>query len=258
MKQPVVIIGMGEMGGVFSRGFLCSGHPVYPITKESDTLQSISDIPEPVFALFAVGENDLHQAISSIPDPWRNTVGFLQNELLPYVWQNENIENPTVMAVWFEKKKGQDVKNLIPTTVYGPNSELIFNALSAIAIPCKIMNSSGDMAIELVKKNLFILAINITGLAVGGTTGELLSDHQEITQKIASEVLDIQEWLIGEKVPRKKLIDSVIEVFSIDPDHNCMGRSAPVRLERILAHAKRGGISLPELTRIWEDTSKTG
>ncbi len=32
MQQPVVIIGIGELGGVFAGAFLKNGHPVYPIT----------------------------------------------------------------------------------------------------------------------------------------------------------------------------------------------------------------------------------
>ncbi len=50
MKSPVIIIGIGEMGGVFARGFV----------------------------------------------------------------------QPTVISVWFEKKKGRDVKVLIPSPAYGP------------------------------------------------------------------------------------------------------------------------------------------
>ena len=40
MKQSVVVIGMGEMGGVFARGFLKSGHPVIPINRGDDIVAS--------------------------------------------------------------------------------------------------------------------------------------------------------------------------------------------------------------------------
>ena len=36
MKSPVVLIGIGEMGGVFARGFLRAGYPVYPATRVTD------------------------------------------------------------------------------------------------------------------------------------------------------------------------------------------------------------------------------
>ena len=36
MKSPVVLIGIGEMGAVFARGFLRAGYPVYPVTRQTD------------------------------------------------------------------------------------------------------------------------------------------------------------------------------------------------------------------------------
>ena len=33
MKQPIVIVSIGELGGVFARAFLRNGLPVYPITR---------------------------------------------------------------------------------------------------------------------------------------------------------------------------------------------------------------------------------
>ena len=46
MNKPVVIIGIGEMGGVFARGFLKSGHPVYPVNRSMDNEQAAEEIPE--------------------------------------------------------------------------------------------------------------------------------------------------------------------------------------------------------------------
>ena len=40
------------------------------------------------------------------------------------------------------------------------------------------------------------------------------------------------------------------EAFLGDPDHKCMGRSAPARLERALAHARAHGLHLPVLEEI--------
>ncbi len=37
MKNPVVIIGLGQIGGVFAKGFLSAGYPVYPVTFNMDT-----------------------------------------------------------------------------------------------------------------------------------------------------------------------------------------------------------------------------
>ena len=55
MKQPVVLIGVGEMGGVFARGLLRLGHPVYPVTRDTDISALASQLPEPAMVLVAVG-----------------------------------------------------------------------------------------------------------------------------------------------------------------------------------------------------------
>ena len=41
MKSPVVLIGIGEMGGVFARGFLRAGYPVYPVTRQTDLAEAV-------------------------------------------------------------------------------------------------------------------------------------------------------------------------------------------------------------------------
>jgi len=59
MKQPVVLVGIGEMGGVFARGLLRSGHPVHPVTREQSMAELAIDLPSPELVLIAVGEKDL-------------------------------------------------------------------------------------------------------------------------------------------------------------------------------------------------------
>ena len=54
MKSPVVIIGIGEMAGVFARGFLRSGYPVYPVTRDVDMQELAGKLPEPALVLLAV------------------------------------------------------------------------------------------------------------------------------------------------------------------------------------------------------------
>ena len=35
MNEPIVLVGIGEMGGVFARAFLRAGHPVYPVNRST-------------------------------------------------------------------------------------------------------------------------------------------------------------------------------------------------------------------------------
>jgi hypothetical protein len=98
MKQKVVIIGMGEMGGVFARGLLRAGYPVYPITRNMDLSAEASNITDPLLVLLAVGEGDLHTSLETVPPQWRERLVLLQNELLPRDWQNTGYQQPTVIV----------------------------------------------------------------------------------------------------------------------------------------------------------------
>lgn len=250
MKQPIVIIGIGEMGGVFARGFLRYGHPVFPVTRLMDIRKTAVENPDPVLVLVAVAENDLRPVLEIIPEPWQDRIGLLQNELLPRDWQARDLDTPTVISVWFEKKKGRDYKVLIPSPIYGPNARIIKESLELLDIPCRILTEAADLLFELVRKNLYILTTNIAGLVSGGTVGELWDKHNALALAVAGEVLDIQEWLATTRLPRARLVDGMVEAIQAGPAHLCTGRSAPARLERALKHADDAGLAVPKLREI--------
>lgn len=251
MNEPIVIIGIGELGSVFARGLLRCGHPVFPITRGMDMAKESESIPDPALVLVAVAENDLHPTLEQIPERWRDKLCLLQNELLPRDWQAHAIHDPTVIAVWFEKKQGQDVKVLLPSPVYGPQAALIQSALAAVNIPARSLSGSDELLYELVRKNVYILTINIAGLITGGTVSELWRDHQTLAREIADEVITIQEWLSDEELPRDRLIEGMLEAFASDPEHKCLGRTALSRLQRALAHADETGLAIPKLREIF-------
>ena len=99
-------------------------------------------------------------------------------------------------------------------------------------------------------KNLYILTSNIAGLKVGGTVGELWSDHQAFARAVADDVLALQEALTESRFEHEPLIQAMVEAFNGDPAHGCMGRSAPARLARALDHADRLGLEVPTLRTI--------
>lgn len=250
MKKPVILIGVGEMGGVFARGFLKAGHPVYPVTRGMNMNDGVRDWPEPEAVIVAVGEKDLDQTLKIIPDVWRSKLVLIQNELLPKNWETHGIKNPTVISVWFEKKPGKDVKVIIPSPVYGPKAQMVREALEAIKIPCRVLKNADELLFELILKNLYILTTNIAGLKVGGTVGELWAKHQTLACAIADDVLTIQFHLAGKEFDRNKLIKEMVKAFDGDPDHICMGRSAPTRLERALNIASDADLEIPALKGI--------
>lgn len=256
MKKFVILIGVGEMGSVFARGFLRAGYPVLPILRGMDLKDVAEEIPNPEWVVVAVGEKDLQEVLKGTPRVWQDRLVLLQNELLPRDWQAQRIFHPTVISVWFEKKSGQDVKVIIPSPVFGPAADVVKTALGSIGIPCAVLDREADLLFELVLKNLYILTVNIAGLKVGGTVGELWEKHQPLARGIAEDVLDIQFQMIGQELDRRRLIEGMVRAFHGDRTHQCMGRSAPSRLARAIAQADERGLQVSNLRSVFEGNQR--
>ena len=250
MKKPVVVIGIGEIGGVFARGLLRSGHPVLPVNRNDDIDQIATQYLDPEAVLLTVAEKDLHPALEGVPEMWRDRLCLVQNELLPRDWEQHGIQKPTVISVWFEKKPGMDVKPVVASPVFGPHVELLCDALEALAIPVDRIDSMENLLFELVRKNLYILTTNIAGLVVGGNVAELWQNHRTLAIEVAEDVLAIQSYLTGKKLDNKALIAAMLVAFDGDPAHGCTGRSAPARLQRALQLADEADLEVKTLRRI--------
>jgi hypothetical protein len=250
MKTPVVVIGIGEMGGVFARGLLRTGHPVYPVTRGVDMMEAAGELPDPELVLVAVAENDLHVTLEQLPSAWHSRVALLQNELLPRDWEQHGLQQPTVISVWFEKKPGQDAKVLIPSPVYGPRADILQASLGVIGIPARILADASELLFELVLKNVYIVTTNCAGLITGGSVSELWSAHRELAEAVAREVIGIQEALTERSFDADALLKGMLAAFDGDPDHQCTGRSAPARLARALQQADAAGLAVPRLREI--------
>ncbi|MEA3406071.1 MAG: hypothetical protein U9R28_10095 [Pseudomonadota bacterium] len=251
MKDPIIVIGLGELGSVFARGFLKTGHPVFPVTRDMDTQSVANTYPNPKAVLVAVGEADIANVLATCPDAWKDKLILLQNELLPRDWQAANIIEPTVISVWFEKKKGMDSKVVLPSPIFGANSRLVFNALASLDIPSFLVDSEAELTYELVRKNLYILTTNIAGLEVGGNVEGLMNEHAMVMNAVATDVLDIQDWLTNDKNDRERLMTGLIEAINGDLQHGCMGRSAPARLTRAIGFADEAGLEVTKLREIF-------
>lgn len=248
-NKSIVVVGLGEMGSVFARGFLRSGCTVQPVTRNMSMHDVAKVNPDPTLVLIAVGEADLHQQLKNVPDVWKDKLVLLQNELLPRDWQQYSLD-PTVISVWFEKKKGQDSKVIIASPVYGKHAQLVVDALASIDITARVLSSSEELLHELVLKNLYILTTNISGLEVAGNVGELWRDHKILANGVANDVIRLQTALTGKTLNHDALINGMVDAINGDKEHMCMGRSAPVRLQRALQLAKDHHLSLPTLERI--------
>ncbi|MES9832147.1 MAG: hypothetical protein ABW139_07850 [Candidatus Thiodiazotropha sp. DIVDIV] len=248
LDKEIVLIGIGEIGGVIAKGFLRQGYTLHPITREMDIEQRAAQVPEPTLVVVAVGEKDLASVLEKLPDHWRQRVCLLQNELLPSDWIG--IPDPTVISIWFEKKPGMDPKVIIPSPVYGPDAEMLSKALAAVNIPTNQLQDEEQLLFQLVLKNLYILTTNIAGLKTGGTVGELWQNHRLFAESVAREVILLQQAMTNRSFDEEALIAAMLVAFDGDPDHKCMGRSAPVRLQRALSHADTLKLELPQLRQL--------
>ena len=250
MKSPVIFVGIGEMGGVFARGILRLGYPIVPVTRDMDMQEVAKAYPDPQLVLISVAENDLQPVLEKLPTQWHDQVGLLQNELLPRDWNKHSYNNPTVISVWFEKKKGQDFKVLIPSPAFGPHAQLLVDALATLDIPASVVADENALLDELVIKNVYILTTNICGLITEGDVNDLWQNHRELATEVANEVIDLQEWLTQSTFDRSRLLEGLVEGINGDLQHMCMGRSAPGRLTRALGLADEAGLAVPKMREI--------
>lgn len=245
--NPAVIVGLGQLGRVFAGGLLRAGYSVVPVNRGDDMAAMARGLSAPERVLIAVAEADLPDVLVGLPEAWKPRVALIQNELLPRDWQPHGYTDPTVISVWFEKKKGIDAKPLIASPAAGPGAALLCQALTAIDLPCREVALGDELLFELVRKNVYILTTNIAGLKTGGTVGQLWAQHETFARQVANEIMDIQDALTGVMHDRDALIAGMLEAFDADPDHGCTGRSAPARLARAVRHADAFGLSVPTL-----------
>ena len=250
LKDPAIIVGMGEMGGSFARGLLRNGHPVVPVLRDTNPESISRYIPEPAVALVTVGEADLDTALETLPSRWRDRSVLVQNELLPRNWIGHGYENPTVAVVWFEKKPGRAENVIIPTPIWGPRAAMLVEALRSIDIAAVELTNTRDLMYEWVRKNMYILTANIAGLVTKGTVHDLWYNNRELAEAVANEILPIQEWLTEQTLDENRLMEGMVETFDADPEHGSTGRSAPARLARAIGHATEAGIEVPKLREI--------
>lgn len=250
MNESIVVVGLGQLGGVFAHAFLRLGHPVVPVRREDELAEIAAHVPSPALVLVAVGEADLPPVLAAIPAEWRDRVALLQNELLPRDWETHNISAPTVAVVWFEKKGGKPVTVIRPTLVAGPRAGILVEALQTLEIEAERIPDEA-LVDALVAKNLYILGANLVGLACdGGKVGELWKHEQGCWLAVTDDVFDLQEALVGKKLDRATLRAELEQSILADPQHAAKGRTAPTRLARAIEHASALDLELPELKRL--------
>ncbi|MEM9193773.1 MAG: hypothetical protein AAGF12_31650 [Myxococcota bacterium] len=246
--MSAIVWGVGQLGAVFAHGLLRRGHPVTPIRRGDDPAE-VARRGTPELVMITVGEPDLPGVLEHCPEVFRDRLVLVQNELLPASWTPYPVE-PTVAVVWFEKKKATALHPIVPTPVAGRLAAEVVACLSTIDVPA-VEVPIDRIVPELVLKNLYILAANIGGLAVGGgTVGELMDRHRPLVDELTHEIVEVQSQLTREPLDESELRSELLRVFRADPDHAAMGRTAPARLRRFVAAAQELGVPVPRAVRI--------
>lgn len=246
-----VIVGIGQLGGVFAKGLLRTRQTVVPVVRGQSLAEVAERYPKPRAVLVAVGEAELEGVLTQLPDGWNERAALLQNELLPVDWESRGVEGATMAIVWFEKKAGRAIREIRPTIVGGANARHFAAALEALGLSVRVAKDDSELRHEMVVKNLYILVSNLCGLRVGGTVGTLWGEHRGLAERVAGEVLEVQSArLSGAHLDSARAIREMGEAFLADPEHGCMGRSAPSRLARLLAQAAEFGLILPTASQL--------
>ncbi|MFV1985443.1 MAG: hypothetical protein ACC657_17980, partial [Thiohalomonadales bacterium] len=76
------------------------------------------------------------------------------------------------------------------------------------------------------------------------------NQHQDFAREVANEVMDIQEYLTDSKFEREQLIAAMVNAINGDLEHQCMGRSAPIRLQRALKVADEAKLKVKLLLEL--------
>ncbi len=249
-RSPVVVYGVGQVGGVFARGLLRLGRPVVPIVRHTDVEAVHRDLPQPTLVVIAVAEKDLSPVLSRLPAGWRDRLGLVQNELLPRDWQVHDVRAPTVTSVWFEKRSTFEARMLRSSPVYGPRAPLVVDALGEMSLAAHVVPTEHALLLELVVKNVYILAKNAAGLDVGGTGRDLWRSNADLAEQLIAEATDLQLALTGADLSRSAIASAVREGFDGGPDQQNRGRTAEARVRRAVTSADRYRLAVPHLRRI--------
>lgn len=245
-----LVVGMGELGGVFALALLRRGIGIVPVLRGTPLESVIERCAAPMLCVVSVGEEALPGVLDSGLRRYADRWVLVQNELRPSEWEHRGLPMPTVAVVWFEKKPGRDVRALVSTPVFGPQAAVVVNALSVLGLPAHVESDLERLVFELALKNLYILTMNFSGLVHDTDVGSLWHDHRSVVDQVCAEVLEVEAAQMQRTLPALSLKLELERIITADPRHGAAGRAARRRLARTLAAARRLGIRTPVLDDI--------
>jgi len=248
--QEALVVGMGQLGGIFSLGLLRRGYTVVPILRTTPIEHLSVQKYNPEVCVITVAEDELSHLLDGWARKYSDRWVLVQNELRPSVWERRGLQTPTIAVVWFEKKPGREARPIVSTPVHGPHAQLIVTALTALGLPAHVEPDSEQLLFELCLKNLYILSMNFVGLTFPEDVGTIWYDHRPYLDQICAEVLELEAAQMQRNLPTQSLCIELERLIVADPRHTAAGRSAASRLHRTRTTAQRLGIRTPTLDEI--------
>lgn len=258
VKNPCVVVGIGQVGQVLAMGLLRQGYPVFPLNRGDDPACLMQALCNPQLILITVGKENLSSVLTALPESWRQHVALVQNELSPKDWREAKITNPTLASLWFERRDNGVPRVILPTPLFGPKVNILAEALSAMRLPFRMVASEDAMIVELALKYLFTLSTMFGSLKTGGSIGVLWKNYRALALAIAEEVLSVGELRFGLPLPCQTLLERLAAVFDAAPDLIMIRDNTLARLEETVEFAQTNHLKVPTLRDIYDITSKNG
>lgn len=248
--REALVVGMGQLGSVFSLGLLHRGYSVTPVLRDTPADAILARPTQPSLCVIAVTEDELPNVLDGWARRYSDGWVLIQNELRPSEWERRGLATPTVAVVWFEKKPGRDAHPIVSTPVHGPHAPIIVDALTSLGLPAHLEPDREQLLFELCLKNLYILSMNFVGLVFPYDVGTVWYDHRAYLDQICAEILELEAAQMQRNLPTQSLCIELERIIVADPRHAAAGRSALSRLNRSLRTAKQLGIKTPTLDEI--------
>ena len=105
-----------------------------------------------------------------------------------------------------------------PTPIAGRHAELLVAALATIDVPAFVVEDEDELLYELVRKNVYIITMNVGGLISRDNVHDLWYNHRELAAAVAADIIDVQAWLTGKDLDTDRYLAGMVEAIDADPD----------------------------------------
>lgn len=244
-RADLVVVGVGQLGGLYATGALRGGFRVTPVGRDVDP-GAVVDAGGAGPVLVTVGEDTLAAVLRALPSSRRDDAILVQNELFPADLDGA----PTLAVVWLNRKEERPAEVARPTVVHGRHAGVMARIHAALRLPCRVVTEPAALHAELVAKYAFIVCVNGLGVLAPLTVGEWLARDPGQVRRLLQEGVAVGEARLGQAVDRAAAIAAGEEALRALVHMPVRGRTARARIERAVAAARARGVAVPALDAI--------